>query len=288
MVLSLFKKLKMNSLIREIEVPSLLGYQKALPLEQKVLQLEVSLEKNFGSKVKRRYMEEHKKANSHEYNLLYFELKRFFFICSLLKNVPMFSPKVDDIWHEMLMFTKDYENFSNEFYNQFLHHEPVEVKVKDPNGRAFFDLIYTQLFEFTDYTELAWGAFYKNPLSRDLIEEVNSSSYLDLKKKYFRENADDVILKSLINQLKNTINGTINKSSYSISPSHFKNKKEHSLLLTGAMIFFSYHEYDSYDSHMVSPSEASGLNNSSSGCSTFSGCSSSSCGSSCGGGCGGS
>lgn len=286
MVISLFKRLKMNSLIREIEVPTLLGYKKVLPLEQKILQLEVSLEKHFGDKVKRRFMEEHKKTSSHEYNLLYFELKRFFFICSLLKNVPMFSPKVDDIWHEMLMFTKDYESFSNEFFNQFLHHEPVEVKVKDRNGRAFFDLIYTQLFEMTTYTEIAWGKFYKNPLNRDLIKEIKSSSYSELKKKYFRVNADDVIINVLIQRLKDTVNLTIIKKNFDVSPIHFRNPKENCLLLTGAMIFFSYYENDNYDSHMVSPQEASGLNNSSSGCSTFSGCSSSSCGSSCGGGCG--
>lgn len=38
-----------------------------------------------------------------EYRWKLLELKRYFIMASLLKQLPMFSEEVDELWHEMLM-----------------------------------------------------------------------------------------------------------------------------------------------------------------------------------------
>ncbi len=276
----LFKKKQKKSFIKNIVLPAKLGFNRELPLEKQVSRLDNALDTYFEERIQQRYMEEHKKVSPEEYNLLFFELKRFFIMCSLLKNVPMFSERVDDIWHEMLMFTKEYEQFSKRFYGQFLHHTPAEVKVPEPHNRAFFDLMYSQLFEFTPYTPMTWGAFFRNPLDPEQMEEILSSSPGELKQKYFREDADNKMVQALIHQLQSTIKESLNKKSFKIETHHYKNITKHSSLLMGAMIFYSMKHPEEYAKYMIPAHVSASSNCVSSGCSS---CSShhSSCGSSC-------
>lgn len=280
------KKQKRKSFIQQIVIPEHVGYRKRIPLYDKVEHLDIALDSHFQERIKKRYMDEHneKLAVEHEFDLLFLELKRFFIMCSLLKNVPMFSEKVDAIWHEMLMFTQEYEQFSNHYYGKFLHHEPVVEKVPEPDNRAFFDLIYTQLFEFTAYTPLAWGAFYRNPLNRNEVEEILSLSVDDIKQKYFREDADNGVVIALIEHLKEVIEDSLEQKEFKIEPHHYKKIQEHSPLLASGMIFYSVYHADSYEQYMT-PNDASSLpSNSSSGCGTGGNSNCGGGGSSCGGG----
>jgi hypothetical protein len=36
----------------------------------------------------------------------------------------MFSEEVDEIWHDMLLFTQKYQVFSEQFLGTMLHHTP--------------------------------------------------------------------------------------------------------------------------------------------------------------------
>lgn len=80
-------------------------------------------------------------------------------MASLLKQVPMFSDEVDDLWHEMLMFTKSYADFCAELMGSTVHHEPAITRRETPGARAWFDWVYCQLFEFTPYSAAIWGDF---------------------------------------------------------------------------------------------------------------------------------
>jgi uncharacterized membrane protein YgcG len=285
------KKQKRKAFIEKIEIPNNIGYRKEIPLRHKVKDLDIALDNHFQERIKNRYMDEHanKLVVEHEYDLLFLELKRFFVMCSLLRYVPMFSEKVDDIWHEMLMFTKEYDQFSKKFYGQFLHHEPVEKKTPQPDSRAFFDLVYTQLFEFTAYTTHAWGGFYQNPLNRNQIEEFLYKPVTELKQEYFRQDADNELVTSLILELKDTIQLALREKNVKIQPNHYKRIQEYSPLLATGMIYYSVNNPELYAKHMI-PAHSTSSSNCSSGCGTGgdgdSG-SGSSCGSSCGGGCGG-
>jgi hypothetical protein len=54
------------------------------------------------------------------------ELKRYLILAAenSPKNVDMFSPTIDDLWHTFLLFTKDYEKYCKEMLGEFVHHVP--------------------------------------------------------------------------------------------------------------------------------------------------------------------
>ncbi len=55
--------------------------------------------------------------------------KDFFYICNQAngKMVAMLSEIVDVLWHEFLLFTREYETFCKKGLGHFLHHTPTEV-----------------------------------------------------------------------------------------------------------------------------------------------------------------
>jgi len=72
-------------------------------------------------------------------------LKEYFAIAILAdgKMVAMPSQVVDVAWHEFLLFTKEYQEFSNKAFGRFFHHYPFEnnnipsSKAKDSLQRAW-------------------------------------------------------------------------------------------------------------------------------------------------------
>ncbi|MEH7344602.1 hypothetical protein V7122_12150 [Bacillus sp. JJ1532] len=104
-------------------IPANLGILK--PRDKDIVKLlHSSLASSNVNQLKLRVLQNNANWTDHDFEWAYFELKRYFILNSLLKTVPMFSERVDEIWHEMLMFTKDYEKFSHKFYKGFLHHTP--------------------------------------------------------------------------------------------------------------------------------------------------------------------
>jgi len=59
-------------------------------------------------------------------------LRQFFlaYLKSGCKRVAMPSQVVDDLWHEFILFTRDYQRFCEQAFGQFLHHTPA-VKLGD-------------------------------------------------------------------------------------------------------------------------------------------------------------
>jgi hypothetical protein len=50
--------------------------------------------------------------------------KRFFFLAGV-EGPPLVPTKeIDDVWHEFLMFTLDYEKTCRTLFGKFIHHEP--------------------------------------------------------------------------------------------------------------------------------------------------------------------
>lgn len=279
-----------------------LGIREDLHLQKSVRNMEKALPREFKEKIKRRYLSEHPKATDAYFEVVFYELQRFFIMCSLLNNVPMFSKKVDDIWHEMLMYTKEYEKFSAELCGEHIHHAPNDVVEPDPHGRAWFDLLYAKLFTFTDFTPIAWGTFFQNPLHEGLLHELQTLSTEELGNRYFRPNADKETVHALLTKIKVDLNRISNdKDPYKglkLSP----NSIDSAPILAGAMLYYSYHHFDEYDMYMAKLNPASNYNSGNttacgSGCGNHrddnggndSSCNSdsgSSCGSSCGSGCG--
>jgi hypothetical protein len=64
---------------------------------------------------------------------------RQFFLAHLksgLQYVSMPSQVADDLWHELILYTKNYQQFCEQAFGRFLHHTPAVVLSKGQRGNA--------------------------------------------------------------------------------------------------------------------------------------------------------
>jgi hypothetical protein len=59
---------------------------------------------------------------------LFQEVKKYLVLGELHKSheIPMFSRRVDEVWHQFVLFTHQYHEFSMRFFGDFVHHVPRE------------------------------------------------------------------------------------------------------------------------------------------------------------------
>lgn len=157
--------------------------------------LKDSYPNNYPDWVQERVIREHY-LHLIEYENRWFEWQRFLIMTALLKGVPMYSEEVDVIWHEMLMFTREYEEFSQRYMKTTLHHvpnvprdpqQPAKPEKEDTpqEKRAWFDLIYVLLFEPTPYSVTVLRPFFLHPLSPTVISDFQTLNQTELEEKYF-------------------------------------------------------------------------------------------------------
>ncbi|WP_139378378.1 hypothetical protein [Mesobacillus jeotgali] len=240
-------KTKKKYLLKE-NIPSNLGLIKGVPADKILVKLEDSISYEYTNQVKKRYLSDHPDITEDEYEWRLFELKRYFLLNSVMKSVPMFSPKVDAVWHEMLMFTKQYETFSESYMGGMLHHTPNLESDPEPQQRAFFDWIFSQLFEITQYTWQVWGDFFHYPLDAGLLRTISSLSDEQLKLRYFRVSSENEFLVDyLITQLRSQL-----EKAQDLYLTNKKGKFERPAIygdlsgLSMMMVFYSYFYFDEY------------------------------------------
>lgn len=292
----IFNKLKRKKRKRRLKnesVPTHLGIHltEGKPI---VKSLDASFPSIFKKNVKTRLLDKHPNWSENEYQWRFFELKRYFVMNSLLNSVPMFSEEVDEVWHEMLMFTKDYDKFTHKFYGDFLHHLPNMETEPIPGARAFFDWMYLSLFEPRINSHILWGSFLRNPIKKEILLDFKHLSEEELLTKYFRQTTQwETVKKSLISKLKAEIKEA-DQFQHEKNPFiKIKSVNEFHLILPAA-VFFSLYEVNLYENNInnlipfySAKAAASGSSCSGFGCTSSSNCNSdggSSC-SSCGGGC---
>jgi hypothetical protein len=295
---------KKKVLLKE-NIPDNLGLLEGVPAHTITKKLDDALSYEYMNQVKIRFLSDHPEITEDEFEWRLFELKRYFVLNSILNNTPMFSSEVDEVWHEMLMFTKQYEVFSGKYLGKMLHHTPNLQPEPAPQERALFDWIFSQLFEVTAYTWQTWGSFFQNPLDQSLLKNVHSLTHAELRKKYFKVNDNnEELIDFLISQLKIQLGASEEmyarhkKGNYE-RPSQYGDLSGLSLV----MVFYSYYYFDEYwgyakeYAYAAQPQGTSGcsavfcgsggINDSNDGHGGGKGCTgscSSSC-SSCGGGC---
>ncbi|PLR94116.1 hypothetical protein [Bacillus sp. T33-2] len=292
-------KSKNSKLIKE-NIPRNLGILNGVPLAHLSGKLDAAFGEEYVSKVRSRYLKQHPEITEDEFEWRLFELKRYFLLNSLLKSTPMFSEEVDDIWHEMLMFTEDYQRFSEKYIGTMLHHTPNLDSEPVPQERAFFDWVFSQLFEITEYSWKAWGGFFRYPLDQKVLQDFKNLNTDGLLHKYFKvKDESKELAVYLIMKMKKQINesqaiNTENERGHFSRPATYGDLTSLSLV----MVFFSYYYFDDYWAYVNKYAFANQFH-STSGCSSASfcgsgsqgsdgkgdsSCSSGSC-SSCGGGC---
>ena len=249
--------------------------------------LEKSLSKSYMENVEERVKRENKlKENEYEWCLL--DLKRYFVLTSLLKESPMFSEKVDELWHQMIMFTREYDDFSKEYLGTVLHHSPNVNVEPDPDLRGFFDWVYAELFFIRKENIHLYKGFFRYPVHPIIIDGFNNLSEEELINKYF--NSDTKYLTTvlaLISSMKETANKVKDNEKRVIQEQMRKCKiqQRYNTMLV-PFLSVSYLHYDKFSSYLKI-SSGSKSSSSCTSCGSYSSYSSGSSGSacsSCGGG----
>ena len=249
--------------------------------------LEQSLNKSFMENVEERVRRTNK-LKENEYEWLLLDLKRYFILTALLKEAPMFSEKVDELWHEMLMFTREYDDFSKKFLGKTLHHSPNVTIESDPDLRGFFDWIYSELFFIRKENIHLYNGFFRHPVHPKVLEDFKNLPEEELIDLYFNRETNymETVL-SLISAMKKNASTVKNYEKNTVRDMMKKRKdQENYNAMIVPFLSVSFFHYDEFENFMKTN------NGSSSSCTSCgsgsSSCSSTSCSnnssSSCGGG----
>lgn len=71
--------------------------------------------------------------------MLFKDTKRFLYLCSCYRHRGPLSPTaaIDNGWHEFLMFTRDYQEFCEQYFGKFLHHCPFVPWIAEKPGGIY-------------------------------------------------------------------------------------------------------------------------------------------------------
>ncbi|WP_437803055.1 hypothetical protein [Sorangium sp. So ce693] len=72
--------------------------------------------------------------------MLFREMKRYFLVVDAMvpRTVPTFSPRVDEAWHQFVLFTK-YIDFCKRFFDRYVHHKPGYWLESTRHAKVVFD-----------------------------------------------------------------------------------------------------------------------------------------------------
>jgi uncharacterized membrane protein YgcG len=170
--------------------PAALGVPAGHPARAAAETIEAALTASFETMVKGRVLGSKPEMTELQWQWRWFELKRYFLMCAVLRSVPMYSDKVDEVWHEMLMFTWEYGQFCQKISGGFIHHAPHTADSKpQPGERAWFDWVYGELFPIERGSVMLWGSFYTVPLPRHRIDQFQTAEDSELRHKLFNMQA---------------------------------------------------------------------------------------------------
>lgn len=158
-----------HTAIAASNIPPNLGVHPVEPFERLAKRVERALDADYHQKLKHRVMTRYPHFSEDGFEGVLFELKRYFVLNLILPRVPMFSEACDDVWHEMLMFTRDYQRFCEQIAGTCIHHTPYGERKPMPDEKAWFDWVYTHLYALTPCSTKLWKGFFHHPLPKEQI-----------------------------------------------------------------------------------------------------------------------
>ena len=83
-----------------------------------------------------------------DFEMLFAELKKYMWLVAHdCEDMQMWSARVDGVWHEFILFTKQYQNFCQRFFGTFIHHTPnTGTMLSDRPSRDYFLASYEKSF----------------------------------------------------------------------------------------------------------------------------------------------
>lgn len=200
--------------------------------------LEKSLSSSYMGNVEERVRKEVKlKENEYSWRLL--DLKRYFIMTSLLKESPMFSEKVDGLWHQMLMFTREYDDFSKKYLGSTLHHSPNLKKSPEPDLRGFFDWVYGELFFIRQENIHIYKGFYRFPVPPNIIDDFKNLPENELADLYFKRDSQYInTVLALVSAMKKSAKKVKSYERKVIQEMMRKRKEQNSKTITPCSFLF--------------------------------------------------
>ncbi|KIV56446.1 hypothetical protein AM501_09840 [Aneurinibacillus migulanus] len=119
----------------------------------------------------------------------------------------MFSEEVDEIWHEALMFSRDYEKLCHMFTGSMIHHVPHTSEVENVScstlKRTQFFLCYNAMFpiEKTSISKIIWGMQTTEKLDRRWLGWFLQQTTETVIKECIRPQAIEIFGQELIERL---------------------------------------------------------------------------------------
>ncbi|WP_309123305.1 hypothetical protein [Paenibacillus sp.] len=130
----------------------------------------------FLEHVRGRVMAAHPTWTDDGYDWALLELRRFFFMSALRKDeTPMYSSDADAIWHEMLLFTREYETLCAGIADRTIAHVPHVAppsRAEAQRARVEFELLYGTLFRLYPANERLLGAFGRHRFGGAEVEAL--------------------------------------------------------------------------------------------------------------------
>jgi hypothetical protein len=225
------------------------------PLNDTETRLLRAFDNAFGERLKERVFAKYPSMSIDEFECRLFELKRYFLLSSLLRSTPMFSDEVDDIWHEMLMFTREYEQFGTAFIGMTVHHAPSAGKDEQPGERAWFDWLYAHLFEVTPFSARLWHGFCRYPLDRERLAFLAEADPAAIRQRWFHERRAEAY-PDIGLTIDHLIGGAKEEIRYAEEQPRFQENRFSDgfnstlLSVSAGMLFFSLMDSGSFDRNM--------------------------------------
>ena len=100
-------------------------------------------------------------------------LRQWYRVCQLARTRPTSMPSrvVDDLWHEHIVCTRDYEQFCRQAFGRFLHHQP-ESLMTGRNAKRNRGFVLRSTWDLARQAESETGPLSGLPLLFRLDEEL--------------------------------------------------------------------------------------------------------------------
>lgn len=84
-----------------------------------------------------RLVREKKVRTAEEVAALLDEVKKYIVLSRLMRDrsVPMLSRRIDEAWHQFILFSEEYKQFCLRFFGRFVHHNPGRATGEDGEPR---------------------------------------------------------------------------------------------------------------------------------------------------------
>lgn len=199
------------SAYQPVSLPPYLGVHPVEPFRRLAERVEKAFTPQYYQQLKTRVLKRHPRFSETQFEQALFELKRYFMMNLVLRGVPMFSATCDEIWHEMLMFTREYQAFCERIAGMMIHHTPYAERTPMPAEKAWFDWVYTHLFTLTPHCARLWRGFFQTRLPKEQVESLLHASDLEIRRHFFndalaeRDPEVEAVIQILIDQLRDEV-----------------------------------------------------------------------------------